>query len=83
MQLNHYTRKNIVCQQLTREEIQLLLEAYTLLRGNWALMSKYYFPNRSMNQLKCKYAYERSKAQEKREEAAEVVKMELIVFDGF
>ncbi|CAL6035364.1 Myb-like_DNA-binding domain-containing protein [Hexamita inflata] len=52
-----YTRSDISCQQWTSEEIEQLKRAYKIHGSNWILISKQFFPNRTPNQLKCKFNY--------------------------
>ncbi|CAL6001619.1 Myb-like_DNA-binding domain-containing protein [Hexamita inflata] len=52
-----YTRSDISCQQWTSEEIEQLKRAYKVHGSNWILISKQFFPNRTPNQLKCKFNY--------------------------
>lgn len=76
---SRYTRKNVVCQTWSSSEIQLLLETYALLRGDWEAIASYYFPTRSPNQLKCKFFYERKKIKEVKPDHDS---LKLIVFDA-
>ncbi|CAL6023169.1 Myb-like_DNA-binding domain-containing protein [Hexamita inflata] len=52
-----YTRSDVSCQQWTSEEIEQLKRAYKIHGSNWILISKQFFPNRTPNQLKCKFNY--------------------------
>ena len=69
----NYTRCQVHCNQWSRHQIALLLEAHARHGNSWGLIAAHYFPDRNPNQVRCKYNYVASKqaareAREKKEE---------------
>ena len=52
-----YQRRNITCQQWDEQQIEALFEAYRELGCDYEAIAKKYFPQRNVNQIKCKLQY--------------------------
>ncbi|CAL6087647.1 Myb-like_DNA-binding domain-containing protein [Hexamita inflata] len=63
----NYQRSDVNCLQWSQADIILLINAHKLQGNNWIYICKHYFPNRSANQVKCKYNYLERKEQKTQE----------------
>ncbi|CAL5987157.1 Myb-like_DNA-binding domain-containing protein [Hexamita inflata] len=52
-----YKRDRISCVQWSESELQLLNQAHSMLGAKWGKIQKQFFPNRTSNQLRCKFNY--------------------------
>ncbi|CAL6090534.1 Myb-like_DNA-binding domain-containing protein [Hexamita inflata] len=68
---NNYQRSDVNCLQWSQSDIQLLIEAQKLQGNNWTYICRHYFPNRSANQVKCKYNYLERKEQKQGQQIQE------------
>ena len=52
-----FLRINIQCQQWSEEDIERLIHVYHKLGNDWKRIVTEYFPDRNVNQIKCKIQY--------------------------